>query len=439
MYEANNPEQFDQPIPPQTPVPAPVRTVFTKADYLAMATVLATAWCYTWGFRLFGMSIWPVSASIYLGANYLYVWMQKRSLPKESLLYALFILTASFQPVLYDRLGIVNDSALQFGTLLFLLYHGAGIYFVFILNHSRIDNCLNERSILDLLRGAFVIPFAHCYRMIQAALSGCRKLLFKKHGKDRLHSGLFKQIFVGFGIGCLLLLIAIPLLAAADISFSNFVSHVSAKLIHVISDLFNIFQMENVFMLLIACYLYGLTYGAGKSKVPVLPRNKPVFTLAAFISLLIVCGAYLSFFVVKLADVMATVSHGQENFSQSAYARAGFFELCWIAFLNVLIFYLSRFMAKWNDPKIKIMSTVLCAETLAFVGLAFYKMRLYINYYGYTFKRVLTSWFMIVLFVGFLLFIIKTWRDFNAIRITLWFGAVSFLILSYGSCFFVYP
>lgn len=435
MEEMRNIKQLSPEPLPKEVSEVRSRTVFNKADYLAVFMVLVAAWGYVWGGSKFGNLYWLVFAIIYLGANLLYVRMQKREITKESYLYAGFVLAASICLVLSSQKGAVDEIAAGFIFPLLLFYHGFGVYFILTLNRNRIDDCLNERGVWDILRGIFVIPFAHCYRLVQATIDGIGKLFPKAIKGKRQYSEKIRQVAIGVGIGCLILLVAVPLLMAAEESFSNFMFAVGGHLTKAGIDLLGIFRFENIGVLIVACYLYGLSYGAGKTKVPVLTKKEPKFTLAAITCQVVVCGLYLLFFIIKFADAAATVSLGRGTFVYSTYARAGFFELCWIAFLNVVIYYLIRYMAEWNNQKIKVLSTVLCVETIAFVVLAFYKMCLYIDAYGYTFKRVITSWFMVVLLVGFVLFIYQVWRESNVIRITVWFGAVSFLLVACVWCF----
>lgn len=408
-------------------------TVFHKADYLAVFMVMIAA-RHIWDSYIWGGIYWVVFAMIYVGANFLYVKMQKRLITKESYLYAGFVLAAGICLVIINQ-SEADEIASGFVIPLMLFYHGFGVYFILTLNGNRIDGCLNERGVLDLLRGIFVIPIVHSYRLVQAAVYGIGKLFTKRIKGKQLYSERMKQVVIGIAIGCLILLIAVPLLMGAEESFSTFMHSIIDPLFEINFNVSHIFRPENIIIFMIACYLYGLSYGSGKTKVPVLTKREPKFTLAAITSQVVVCGLYLLFFIIKFADAAVKMGRGSGTFVYSSYARAGFFELCGIAFLNVMIYYLIRFMAEWNHKKIKVLSTIFCIETIAFVVLAFYKMCLYIDAYGYTFKRVFTSWFMLVLLVGFVLFVYQIWREYNVIRITILFGAVSFLTVSYVWCF----
>ena len=159
----------------------------------------------------------------------------------------------------------------------------------------------------------------------------------------------------------------------------------------------------------------------------------------------IVCGAllfrvegwklavYFLFFAVKVAGISGAMARIEEGtLWTSTYARDGFFELCWIAAINFLMFSL----VKWYSPRatrlMKITLTLLGVQTLAFICLAFSRMGLYIGTYGLTFKRVFTCWFMGVLFITFGLLMAELWKKFNGLRIAVIVGAISFLALAYS-------
>lgn len=100
------------------------------------------------------------------------------------------------------------------------------------------------------------------------------------------------------------------------------------------------------------------------------------------------------------------------NLSFADYAREGFFNLCGVTALNVvIIFVFSTFTRKKDDvsstlPE-RICSVVFSLATLLLISTALAKMGLYVNEYGLTEKRVLASWLMILLFAVFTCVIIR--------------------------------
>lgn len=412
------------------------RTEFGRYDYVAVGTVFLSALSYVWGISVFGKWHWPIFAVVFLGANYLYAKMQKATITLESHFYALLVLASGVCiTVLTKGAEGSTEITLGFAISMYMFYHCFGVYFVLTLHNNRINGLLTEWVWRDEARGIFYIPLANCYRFVQV-IGRAVGSFFSKMAKGRLKaSGRAKQVLLGILLGCTILMIAVPLLMSADKVFSDFIMSIGKNLVEFFSGLQNIVSFRNFLTFIVACYLYGLLYGTNKTTVPVVKEIEPKFTLAAVTCQIVVCGLYLLFFTVKIIDAISTVSMGSGTFVYSEYAREGFFELCWIASLNAAIYYLVRYLAKWEDKRVKVLSTALCVETIAFIALAFYKMYLYIDAYGFTFKRIITSWFMVVILVAFVLFIYKTWKDTNVVPLITWFGAVSLLIVSYVCAF----
>ena len=58
---------------------------------------------------------------------------------------------------------------------------------------------------------------------------------------------------------------------------------------------------------------------------------------------------------------------------------------------------------------------------------------MYIDYYGLTRLRVYTSWFMILLFVLFVIILLRQFRSFNGTRIAAIGCICLFMLLCYGN------
>lgn len=81
----------------------------------------------------------------------------------------------------------------------------------------------------------------------------------------------------------------------------------------------------------------------------------------------------------------------------SEYARSGFFELCRIAVINLLVLTASNIMSQQPRKNIllKILNALLALLTLLLIATAFSKMALYIGAYGLSMRRFLPCVFMI--------------------------------------------
>jgi len=128
-----------------------------------------------------------------------------------------------------------------------------------------------------------------------------------------------------------------------------------------------------------------------------------------------VCLLYVLFFISQTKYFLsAFMGNLPEGFTYADYARRGFFELLWVAVINlVLICAINVYSKKTAEEKpftLKLYSLILSSFTLILIATALSKMIMYINMYGLTTLRVYTSWFMILLAMIFVLVIIKQFR-----------------------------
>ena len=130
---------------------------------------------------------------------------------------------------------------------------------------------------------------------------------------------------------------------------------------------------------------------------------------------------YVSGFVGVLPD----------STSYAQYAREGFFQLCTVAVINLLVIFSIYLFMRRNGKGIvmRILSLAFSAATLALISTAIAKMVLYINRYGLTPKRVYSSWFMLVLAVVFLLVCVKQFAPKFKIVATTFFVTVAMFAL----------
>ncbi|MBR5779506.1 MAG: DUF4173 domain-containing protein [Clostridia bacterium] len=141
-------------------------------------------------------------------------------------------------------------------------------------------------------------------------------------------------------------------------------------------------------------------------------RVAPLLTVAA--TLLPLAVVYLFFFVSQwdyyLSAFTGKLPEGVVNYAE--YARSGFFELCTVSAINLaIITAIALFMKRsGNGEKIflRIVSALFSVMTLVLIGTALAKMYLYIDRFGLTAKRLLSSWLMIVIALIFVFVIIRS-------------------------------
>lgn len=238
-----------------------------------------------------------------------------------------------------------------------------------------------------------------------------------------------KQALLGILFSIPLFLIVICLLITADHTFWQFCNNISS-----LAQPNSLTIIQLIMTGVVALYLFGLFYGcfyvASQGKTKKLTVAPSVASGFMILFLLV----YTLFFVVKLGSIPASLRQIEEGtLLTSTYARNGFFQLCWIASINFVIFTGIKWYAAERKKSLTVQLSILGFQTLGFIILAFSRMQFYIVNYGLTFKRVFTTWFMGVLFITFLLMILSLVKKFNAVRLSVYLACTSFLILAYSN------
>ncbi|MBQ4317244.1 MAG: DUF4173 domain-containing protein [Clostridia bacterium] len=185
----------------------------------------------------------------------------------------------------------------------------------------------------------------------------------------------------------------------------------------------NIFShiISLAFGLVIAMYLFGVYYANYEKRAPLnyekiaetgkKLRIAPALTVAA--ALFPILAVYVIFFISQryyyVSAFTGVLPSGVESYAE--YARNGFFELCAVSAINlVALIVVSVFLRRNNTAQsvfLRVITIIVSLMTLVLIGTAMSKMALYIKEYGLTQKRVLSSWFMVLLTFVFILIILS--------------------------------
>ncbi|MBQ7324922.1 MAG: DUF4173 domain-containing protein [Clostridia bacterium] len=235
----------------------------------------------------------------------------------------------------------------------------------------------------------------------------------------------------GFVAGILLALpvlcILIPILTSADAAFDGMMASIGSA----ISDLL-VTILDSAFELVIALILAAIFFYPVAGTLFHL-RNKSVapssgervgiasaLLLGFYGSICLLCLAYLfsqlSYFFNGFLGILP------EEMTAAEYARRGFFEL--FAFSMVTLVLLSFGICLTRKDRgavvVKAMLIFLCAFNLLLISTALAKMVLYVNLYGLTPKRLVSSAIMIFLAVLFLILIIgQIFKNFRSLPVVL--------------------
>ena len=206
-------------------------------------------------------------------------------------------------------------------------------------------------------------------------------------------------------------IIACTALSSADDNFGRLLSGITGGFFD------NFFT--NVIILAVSIPLSFLLFGAMSGAKGRKRKMTGDTGRAAKVPAVAICSAltpliliYLLFFACQLPYYLSAFGGVlPDGYSYSEYARQGFFELCGVAVLDLMVIFLAGVLAKRNENgrkpvAVRIYSAVFSLITILLICSAMSKMIMYIGEYGLTGLRFYTSWFMILLGIVFLVLIL---------------------------------
>lgn len=347
-----------------------------------------------------------------------------------------FFATAS--PVMLFLLSI---SMIMHGGI-FLRFFSACLFF-FLAYYSlgrsfglNIEKRAGKFFFFDSLKAIFVFPCKEIWEFFPAVFH--KRQTINEKSRKSLRNLLF--VMLGLFISLIPAYIAVCLLSY-DSGFENLITNlfdfdISKLLGHFGSFICGIPIAMSLFSVFFCCFRgKGDTVLTAHNAENMRKKSKflPVaLSGAVFVPILLV---YLLFFFSQKEYYLAAFTGTlPEGFSFANYAREGFFNLCVVAALNAaLLFTISVFTHKREDGEStlpeRIGSILLSLSTLLLITTAMAKMMLYISEYGLTYKRILTSWFMLLLFSAFLCVILR--QIFRRVNLTA--SLLAIFIVFWGS------
>ena len=287
---------------------------------------------------------------------------------------------------------------------------------------------------LDLCSSAFVLPVQHISAGPQA---------IGKPMKNNAAAGKAKTILLGLLITVPLTIVVAVLLASADSGIEHMFSEIGNLPFETVRPIF--FQILLGF--LAGLWLFAVWFSAAQRKKQAFPADEQyakklsalrvIPNLGLYAGITPICLLYL-IYVISQTSYFLSAFAGRlpDGMIYSEYARRGFFELCAVAVINLLVILVLTGCAKKGGaerPKaLTVYACILCLFTLFIIATAVAKMVLYISAYGMTPLRIYTTWFMLLLAAVFLLLLI---RQFTAKLHTAAVLTGVFIVMFGGLCF----
>lgn len=169
-------------------------------------------------------------------------------------------------------------------------------------------------------------------------------------------------------------------------------------------------------------YLFGLYVSASENKCNGLLKAdectknyqaiKFIPTLTIVSALVPIVFVYTVFFISQWEYYLSGfVGELPEDLSYAQYAREGFFQLCIVSVINlVIILFVALFMRRKVEEKsvvFRIISIIFTICNFILISTALSKMVMYIKSYGLTPKRIYATWFMCLIAVIFLIIVVS--------------------------------
>ncbi len=286
---------------------------------------------------------------------------------------------------------------------------------------------------LDALYAFLILPFRHFFLRIRCAVSA-----LKPQKKARSSIGAIAAAIAAALAVIVLLSMAAAQLSAADDTFRTLLDRLRS---HLTFNWNTDLLLRLLLSLPVGAYLFGLLAGLGRQTPDAmrahgtrvtdrLPRLRVVPDSIWIAALGLFSMLYLVFFVIQGQYLFGAFSRTlPESFTVAEYARQGFFELCRVMAINFTLFWLVTRTGKQKQPLIRWMAAALLIESMLFAVIALSKLSLYISCFGFTPRRLQSTWLVCVLFFGCVCALYTHLTGKKSMRCWMIFGAVTLALL----------
>lgn len=256
----------------------------------------------------------------------------------------------------------------------------------------------------------------------------CRDYAAMKKTEERRKNGTVKYVIIGALIAIPVLFVVVFLLASADAVFFHVVNDLVGD-IHISGDII----LFPLFVLCVFVYVYGLAVkmstGNIDNNIKDRRTREPVIGIT-FTGIL--TFVYLVFSVIQIMYLFASDMMLPDGYSYARYARQGFFQLLFVAFLNLLIVLFSLNVFR-KHRVLNIVLTVMSACTYIMIASSAVRMIMYIKEYDLTYLRILVLLALLMIAVEMAGVVISIYRDkFPTVRYTVF--AVGIIWIAFSFC-----
>jgi hypothetical protein len=413
------------------------------ASVLTILSVLMVEWLFdgTW----YGIKI-TLFTLIYCGSILTYIHKKGIQQTKESWYWLSLLILTSFGYTFWNNASAVNSPATAFFIFLqFCFLFALAWYWSAIALGGLLLKKTQNMLLLDIINITLIVPFNNFtigIKMLKFARQSRPRQSATKTQKFEIVKSIL-AVLLGVIITIPLLKIIFPTLIAADSSGGTFFQVVDSTFWAILDTfeqfifLYSINWVQLFFTIFTVLYLNGMVLGFAHKRATanfnIVKVNKIVarFHFVPTISILTLLNIVLALYFIFIAtqfDYFFAAFSGKLPVNQqfySEYARLGFFELCNIVFINLLILLGCNLYCKVPRKKqrlLKIFNIAIALVTIILILTAFSKMYLYVSLYGFTIRRVLVCSFLLFLLFVWGGIVAMQWFDFSIVRFGLIVG-----------------
>lgn len=320
-----------------------------------------------------------------------------------------------------------------------LFGHALAVWWVLVRSGALLQGETGTLLPLDVFDGLIRLPFGNFFLRLRCLWTGTRRDAEREGERRRTLPAILAA-----ALALLLLYWAADSLASADKGFGRMVSGILSFLAPKDTEALVTALLRLLFSLPVGAWLYGLLVGgrrsdraeldarAGEAR-KVLARLRAVPEGLWLVCMGLFALVYLLFFIVQGRYLFGAFTRTlPEGFIVSEYARQGFFELCRVMGINFLLLWLVTRTGR-DGPAggrgKRLMCTLLLAAGLFFAVVALSKLGLYISCFGFTPRRLQSTWLAALLLTASLCALYSLWTGKKSFRFLTLFAAVTLTLL----------
>ena len=359
---------------------------------------------------------------------------------KESIFWLITLILLS---ILWCMRTFESEGA--FSPFLLLFLHCNAAYYVLMRMEMTAEGKTGPMVFFDFISAFIITPFSNLGLRIIVFVNAVKNRSFKVNKKKCL------PVLTTVIITLILVAFASSLLSNVDTGFARLTNGI-LNLLPGFEPFFTSYQFFRfitrfIISIPIGAFLMGLIGGSAIQNEPEFNKEKIVNGLeyyrhipkfAVITVLAALSTIYIIFFIFQIRTIIPLI--GSDSFTApeaSRLAVKGFYELIKILMLNfsvlgVFFFFAPESFAEFKDKWVKCFATLFAIIGICFAILDYFKLYLYVANYGFTSRRLVACWFLLVMFTAAVLMLIRLYKKFEGIRYIAVLFIVSFIIFAFS-------